>query len=95
MVERPIDEEPPIAETEAVEEAKPKGRRRKAAKPEAESPAEEAPPVKPAPKRRAKSGAKSKAAASESVPPAANEDTAETADESGEPRRGWWQKTFG
>jgi len=95
MVERPIDEEPPIAETEAVEEAKPKGRRRKTAKPEAEAPAEEAPPVKPAPKRRAKSGAKSKAAASESVPPAANEDTAETTGESGEPRRGWWQKTFG
>jgi ribonuclease E len=72
MVERPIDEEPPIAETQAAEEPKPKRRRSKKAAAEAEvavteaAPAEappaetagqEAPPAKPARKRRSKAAA--------------------------------------
>jgi ribonuclease E len=72
MVERPIDEEPPIAETQAAEEPKPKRRRSKKAAAEAEvavtepapadaPPAEkadqEAPPAKPARKRRSKAAA--------------------------------------
>jgi ribonuclease E len=108
MVERPIDEEPPIAETEPLEEVKPKGRRRrKATEPEAATPEPapaEAPPAetadeqpaaaKPARKRRTKAAAKSSSADAEpSAPPAANNDTAEEA--AGVTRRGWWQKTFG
>ena len=109
MVEKPVDEEPPIAPTEAVEEpapaAKPKGRRsKKAAKPESapeESPeaqaAEpEAPAPKPARKRRTKANPEPQPAepGSEDAAglPSANNDTA--ADGS-EPRRGWWQRTFG
>jgi ribonuclease E len=113
MVERPIDEEPPIAETAPSEEAKPKRRRSKKVDIEAEatvpksapaevSPAEtveEAAPAKPARKSRAKK--KDEPALAEAEPdadgavsvPAANNDTAE--DDSGEPRRGWWQRTFG
>jgi ribonuclease E len=118
MVERPVDEEPPIAETEAVEEPRPEpapakgGRRKKAPAAEAETavpepaPAESppaetsdqaAPAEKPARKRR---GKKADAAEAEAPPaagpvpvPAANNDIAEDAD--GEPRRGWWQRTFG
>jgi ribonuclease E len=113
MVERPIDEEPPIAETESAEEPQPKPKRRrskKAAEAEAEvaepAPAEAppaetadqaAPPEKPARKRRTKAKAEpeqAEPAAEEAVSvPAANNDTA--ADASGEPRRGWWQRTFG
>jgi ribonuclease E len=113
MVERPVDEEPAIAETQPVEEAKPKRRRSKKAAAEAEvavsepAPAEAppaetadqaAPPAKPARKRRTKA-AKDVEEAPEPAPeesvsvPAANNDTA--AEESGEPRRGWWQRTFG
>jgi ribonuclease E len=114
MVERPIDEEPPIAETEPLEEPKPKGRgRRKAAAPATEiavtepAPAEAPPaqiaddttaPAKPARKKRGKAGAKSGADETETpepaATPAANNDTA-AEDESGELRRGWWQRTFG
>jgi ribonuclease E len=113
MVERPIDEEPPIAETQAAEEPKPKRRRAKKAAPEAEvavtepAPAEappaetadqEAPPAKPARKRRSKAAPAAApepevAAAEPSHQPPANNDTAE--EEGGEPRRGWWQRTFG
>ena len=108
MVERPIDEEPAIAPTEAAEEAKPKRRRSKkmaaetevtvpepvpADAPAAETADQEAPPVKPARKRRSKAAAEKEAAAPEPMPPTANNDTAE--DENGEPRRGWWQRTFG
>ncbi|MES2119343.1 MAG: ribonuclease E/G [Pseudomonadota bacterium] len=54
-------------------------------------------PAKPARKRKAK--AKDDPAAAEGEPPVpapANSDTAEGGfDESGEPRRGWWQRTFG
>ncbi|HYX45710.1 MAG TPA: ribonuclease E/G [Sphingomicrobium sp.] len=115
MIERPIDEEAPIAETEASEEpseAKPKRRRsRKAAEAEVAvtepAPAEAPPaetadqaeePAKPVRKRRSKKAEaetqSSETAAEEpvSVPPA-NNDTA--ADSGSEPRRGWWQRTFG
>jgi ribonuclease E len=116
MVERPVDEEPPIAETEAKEEPHPAKRRRsKKAAPEAEvtvpepAPAD-APPAesadeaeteaKPAARTR-RTKAKSKdeptsPAEPEAGPtpiPAANNDVAD--DSSGEPRRGWWQRTFG
>jgi len=118
MVERPIDEEPPIAETVQDEEPKteaPKRGRRKKAQPEAEASApepapveaaaaetaEEAPPAeKPARKRRSKKAEAAAAepeqpASGEVVPvPAANNDMAEE-DDDGEPRRGWWQRTFG
>ncbi|HEU4696327.1 MAG TPA: ribonuclease E/G [Sphingomicrobium sp.] len=113
MVERPVDEEPPIAQTEAAEEAKPKRRRSRKAAPEADiavtepAPAEappaeaadqEAPPAKPTRKRRSKAAAAPApepevAAAEPAHQPPANNDTAE--DEGGEPRRGWWQRTFG
>jgi ribonuclease E len=115
MVERPIDEEPPIADTTPAEEPQPKRRRsRKAAAttavevaepapaeaPPAETAEQEAPPAKPARKRRAKVAATEEAApaepatAPEAPPvPAANND--EAVDENGEPRRGWWQRTFG
>jgi ribonuclease E len=106
MVERPIDEELPIAETQAAEEAKPKRRRsRKAAAesepapaeaPPAETADEAAPAAKPARKRKTKAKAEpeeAEPAAEEPVGvPTANNDTAE---DSGEPRRGWWQRTFG
>ncbi len=108
MVERPIDEEPPIAEVGPAEEPQParRGRRKKAvaepAAPQAEVP--EAPSSdepggekKPGRKRRSKKaeGTSSEPSASvEPIPlPAANNDLAE--DGSGEPRRGWWQRTFG
>jgi ribonuclease E len=110
MVERPVDEEPPIAETEPAEEAKPKRRRSKKAAavadvevtepapaeaPPAETADQGAPPAKPARKRR------SKAAASVEPEPATSEPASivaadnDTVDEDGEPRRGWWQRTFG
>jgi len=116
MVERPIDEEPPIAKTEPAEEPKPakpkRGRSKKAAAVEAEvavtepAPAETAPAEtaeepapteKPARKRRSKkaetaaSGPEAEQAASQ-APPAASNDEVE---DDGEPRRGWWQRTFG
>ena len=112
MVERPIDEEPPIAPTETAEEPKPKRRRGK--KPAAEAavavpepapadapPAEtadEAPAAtKPARKRGSKAKQEPEPAATPAVEPAAtmaaNNDTETESD--GEPRRGWWQRTFG
>jgi ribonuclease E len=108
MVERPIDEEPPISEVRPAEEPQParRGRRKKAV---AESPAPESKTAqfqssdeaagekKPARKRRSKKaeGTSSEAPpAAEPIPlPAANNDVAD--DGSGEPRRGWWQRTFG
>lgn len=138
MVERPVGEEPAIAETAPAEEPQPipakRRRRSKAAaameppvgEPEpatAEAPSVETtetpavaetaetptPPAKPARKRRTKKAdadADAEAAQAEDVPApelvavpesipalAANNDTAE--EPSGEPRRGWWQRTFG
>jgi ribonuclease E len=112
MVERPIDEEPPIAETEPAEQPQPKPKRRRSKKAAAEAeteiavtepapasapPAgaakETAPPAKGARKRRSKSTKEGEPAPDEQVSvPAANNDTAA---EGGEPRRGWWQRTFG
>jgi ribonuclease E len=113
MVERPIDDEPPIAAVEPTEEPKPTNRRRKkasAAEPEPESvptesaPVEvvseitkEAPPPKTARgrKRKAQSTPADMTAPEPAAAPAANNDTAAATDEGGEPRRGWWQRTFG
>jgi len=72
MVERPVEEEPPIAETAPAEEAKPKrGRRKAPAKVEAEAeapgPAEEA-SKKPARKRTSKAAAKAEPVAEETAP---------------------------
>jgi len=114
MVERPIDEEPPIAETASAEEPQPKPKRRRSKKaaaeadvageeptpadaPPAETADQTATPAKPASKRRTKAkagAAKAETAAQEPVAvSAADNDTAE--DSGGEPRRGWWQRTFG
>jgi ribonuclease E len=116
LVERPVNEEPPIAETQPAEAlpAPAKRGRRKKAEPEAEiavpepAPVEAAPAetvdqsaeaAKPARKRRSKKAEAAEAepttdAASKSIAlPAANNDVTE--DPSGEPRRGWWQRTFG
>jgi ribonuclease E len=113
MVERPVDEEPAIAQSEAADEPKPKRRRSKKAAAETEVPVVEpapaeappaetadqaAPPEKPARKRRTKAKTEAEeaqpAAEQEAVSvPAANNDTA--AESNGEPRRGWWQRTFG
>jgi ribonuclease E len=113
MVERPIEAEPPISETQPAEEPKPapkRGRRKKAEAeaelavpepmpaeaPPAEVAEESAPAEKPARKRRSKKAAEEPQPepAAEQIPvPAANNDTAEEAE--GEPRRGWWQRTFG
>jgi ribonuclease E len=98
MVERPVAEEPPIAEVEA--EVKPKTRRRKKAEPKAAEP--DAAPAKaadePTPKaKRPRKGSKTAKAeqSAEPVPlPPANNDTASADDES-ERRSGWWQRTFG
>jgi ribonuclease E len=109
MVERPLAEEPPIAESGPAEMTKPKSRRRKKSEAVAEPAPPEAPPAeaaeepagKPVRKRRAKANADNAGAdeptgeAAEAVAvPAANNDTAP--DDESEPRRsGWWQRTFG
>ncbi|HEV2594691.1 MAG TPA: Rne/Rng family ribonuclease [Sphingomicrobium sp.] len=134
MVERPINEEPPIAQTAAAEEPQPlpvkrrrRGKAAVAAEPSAAQPepaateasptepvapvsadaveAVETPPQKPTRKRRTKKvdpegpqaedlPASEPTAVSESVPVlAANNDSTE--EPGGEPRRGWWQRTFG
>lgn len=108
MVERPIDEEPPIADVEAPAEPQPKKRRSRAkaksegtvetvaepAPPEA-APAEGSKPAKPARKSRAKK-AKDEAPPAEEEPAVPTADNDEADDGSGEgPRRGWWQRTFG
>ena len=117
MVERPVDEEPAIAATEAPEEPKPaapkRGRRKKAeaegtlsepapAPPEAPpaETSEEAPPAeKPVRKRRSKKAevaedrAASEPTPEPAPPPAPNNDTVD--EQTGELRRGWWQRTFG
>jgi ribonuclease E len=81
-----------VAETPAVtdEEAPAKPKRSRAKKVAAPAPDEtpEAPPAK-AP------AARKKAAPKTAAPAPANNDLAEGEDDSGEPRRGWWQRTFG
>ena len=114
MIERPVDEEPPIAETAVAEEPQPKPKRSRSKKaaaqaevtveepappeaPPAETADQAAPRAKPAAKRRTKAKAKPETAEAEgegaAAVPAANNDTADEA--GGEPRRGWWQRTFG
>ncbi|MGN6156019.1 MAG: Rne/Rng family ribonuclease [Sphingomicrobium sp.] len=99
MVERPTDEEPPVAETEAPAEPqpKPKRSRRKKAEPEAEAPAEapepaaeEAPAEKPKGRK-----AKPKTEAAEPAPVPAADNDPNGGEEGGKPRSGWWQRTFG
>jgi ribonuclease E len=115
MAERPIADEPPIAETQALDQ--PKRKRRRSTKVDATAeeavpepapteahPAETADQVTPRakPARKRKSGKTPKAevsappveasAAEPTLVPAANNDTLA---ESDEPRRGWWQRTFG
>jgi ribonuclease E len=132
MVDRPLAEEPPIAEVEAAEEAKPRARRRPRARSKADaeatveatpvgvasidpSPAEEPSPgpevaasepaqVPPARKPRARRSKKAEeaipdtevpAATQAAAVPAADNDAASEPETTGEPRRGWWQRTFG
>ena len=117
MAERPIADEPLIAETQPLDEPKRKRRRSKKADagaekavpepapaepPPTESAGPAAPPAKPARKRRGKSAnapeAEVAAPSTQARPaeptlvPAANNDTLA---EGEEPRRGWWQRTFG
>ncbi len=108
MVERPTEDEPPIAETEAKPEAQPKPKRSRKKKAEAAEPAEEpAPPEAPPaetseqtapkakPKRRTRKSDEESAEAPKG-PAAPSADNDPNGDEApGEPRRGWWQKTFG
>ena len=108
MVERPVDEEQPIAQTEAPAEPKRKAKRTRAKKaaevPEPAPP--EAPPAETAESKEA--GAKPKRRSRKTKPAEPEEgQTAEAAlvpaadndpnggETSGEPRRGWWQRTFG
>jgi ribonuclease E len=117
MVERPIDEEPPVAETEPLDVPQPKPKRRRSktssaeepvtgiesevaeaeAEPSVENADEAAAPVKPARARRGKAKAqpkKNEPGEEKAVGvPAANNDTA--VEQGAEPRRGWWQRTFG
>ena len=112
MVERPIDDEPPITDTQPLDEPRPKRRRSKKAAPKADAaalapaPADAAPaetaeettsPARPRRKRKTKAEEKAAAqaetrAAEPAMLPAANNDIV---DEGDEPRRGWWQRTFG
>jgi len=105
MVERPVDEEPTItAQADVEPEAQPKkgGRRKKSAEPTEAASEEAAPAVEPEekPKRRTR-----KAKVAEVPPvdtmespesaPAPSADNDSIAEQDGEPRRGWWQRTFG
>jgi ribonuclease E len=106
MIETPLAEEPAPARPEPAEESKPKKRVRKKAAIIDEAPAKvdavepeqvEPEAKKPARKRRGKAVVEAPEAQPEATPvpvPAANNDAAEP-EETGEPRRGWWQKTFG
>ena len=83
MVERPIDEEPPIAEAEAIEEpqTKPKRRRSKRAAPEAEAAG-----VKPAPPEAPPAETADQAAPSAKPPRKGRTKAAEPAQEEAAPR---------
>ena len=103
-VDEPVGQEPSAPASEAEPQPKPKrgGRRTKAAEPVAAKP-EHAPPAgqsEEKPKRRTR-----KAKAAEATPanapqapesaPTPNADNDSAAEQEGEPRRGWWQRTFG
>jgi len=106
MVERPIEDEPPIAETAPAEEAKPKRRRSKKADAEAEATAPEPPPAPPVevaekaapakPARKSRSKKAAEPALADAEPAAEGGASRPTAnndtaeDENGEPRRGGW-----
>jgi ribonuclease E len=103
MVERTTDDEPPITETEAPAEPQPIAEKDEAPKPrrsrkKAEAVAETGEPEPAAeepakPKRRTRKKAAEAAEEAASVPAADNDPNG--GEESGEPRRGWWQRTFG
>jgi len=109
MVERPIDEEPPIAETEAAPAAKPKKPRRSRKKEEtpaaavevAEPAPADAPPAETSteaegkPKRRTRKKAAEPAEAKEAASVLEADNDSNGGDEGGKPRSGWWQRTFG
>ncbi len=109
MVERPIAEEPPIAEVEAEEEAEPaaaqtempkkRGRKKATAKTEPAPPAVEVAEAVEEPQKQAKTARKRGGKAAEESAEAAQAATPAAnndTDESGEPlRSGWWQRTFG
>ena len=106
MVERPVGEEVPISETDAPAEAKPKKPRRsrkKEAAPVAEveaaqpapadaPPAETSEEAKPKRRSRKKAAEPAQTVEAAGVPEAYNDSNG---DESGKPRSGWWQRTFG
>jgi ribonuclease E len=106
MVETPVADEVPVDETVADEAPKPKRRSRKKAEPTAEEtnpepesavePAAQEELEKPARRSRKKAvAASSSDAPSTASPPTADNDETANGDEGGEPRRGWWQRTFG
>jgi len=102
MVERPVDEEPPIAEAETEPKPRKGGRRKKVVEPVEVASEEAAPRVEPEekPKRRTRrtkiaEAAQTDAAELAESAPSPSADNDSTADEDGEPRRGWWQRTFG
>ena len=110
MADLPISEEPPVGETEPAAEEKPKARRRPRARktaepvkesvePTSEPEAAVAEPSEEKPKRRSRAKKADQPAAVEAPapapqPPEPSNDAAEEED-NGEPRRGWWQRTFG
>lgn len=106
MVERPVADEPAVAEAEAEEKPKPKRRARKApakktepAETEADVAAPESveeKPAKPARRTRKKAAtpAADTAAAEQEPRPAADNDETVGSDD-GPRRSGWWQRTFG
>jgi len=55
----------------------------------------EAAPAKPARRSRSKKAAAKEPAPAEPAVPSADNDEAESLGEGGQPRRGWWQRTFG
>jgi len=108
MIETPVAEEAPVAVPADEEPAKPKRRSRKTSTAKADEPAPEPQdvaearsedsPAKPArkPRKKAVAAATDEAPSTASSAPAADNDAAVNGDESdGEPRRGWWQRTFG
>ena len=86
----------PAAEVDAEPVAKPKRTRRKKADVVAEQAeaVEEPTPATPAPAAKAAKASAPKAEAAQAAPVAVEAAPAEE-EETGEPRRGWWQRTFG